>query len=96
MHCETCALEQRVRQLEEEAKKNSEHHGEFYKRIREIEQFQTRIDANYLNIMKEIERMSTILEELRNKPAKNWNTVVSALITGIVGIVVGFIMNGGM
>jgi hypothetical protein len=46
--------------------------------------------------MEKIEKMSATLEELKNAPAKNWNTVVSAIISGIVGIIVGIIAKGGI
>lgn len=96
MNCENCALEQRVTALEKDAEKNSAQHGEFYKRLGELENFQARTDEKYSNIMREIEKMSETLEELKNAPAKNWSLVVSAAISGIVGTVIGLLINGGL
>ncbi len=89
-------MEQRIAALEKDMEKNSQQHGEFYKRFGQLESFQARTDEKYNNIMREIEKMSETLEELKSAPAKNWNTVVSSAISGIVGAVVGFLMRGGL
>jgi hypothetical protein len=94
--CEECGMEQRIIALEKDAERNSTQHGEFYKRICALENSQTRTDVQYNTIMEKIEKMSATLEELKNAPAKNWNTVVSAIISGIVGIIVGIIAKGGI
>lgn len=96
MTCENCALEQRVSALEKDMEKNSKQHGEFYKRFGQLESFQARTDEKYSNIMREIEKMQETLEELKGAPARNWNAVVSAAISGIVGAVIGFLMHGGL
>lgn len=95
MTCENCVMEQRVAALEKDMEKNSQQHGEFYKRFGQLESFQARTDEKYNNIMREIEKMSETLEELKSAPAKNWNTVVSSAVSGIVGAVIGFLMRGG-
>lgn len=96
MACENCMMEQRIAALEKDMEKNSVQHGEFYKRFGNLESFQARTDEKYTNIMREIEKMSETLEELKSAPARNWNAVVSAAISGIVGAVIGFLMRGGI
>lgn len=107
MTCENCAMEQRVANLEKSIEsyaaeqkkyeeKNSTQHGEFYKRFGNLENFEARTDEKYNNIMREIEKMSETLEELKSAPARNWNAVVSAGISGIVGAVIGFMLHGGL
>lgn len=96
MTCENCAMQQRIEALEKDMEKNSIQHGEFYKRFGQLENFEARTDEKYNNIMREIEKMSETLEELKSAPAKNWNAVVSAAISGIVGAVIGFVMRGGI
>jgi hypothetical protein len=85
-----------VTALEKDAERNSKQHGEFYKRLCGLENSQTRTDVQYTEIMKKIEKMSEMLEELKNAPAKNWSTVISAIISGVVGIIVGIIFKGGI
>jgi chromosome segregation ATPase len=89
-------MEQRIIALEKTIEKNSSQHGEFYKRICTLENSQTRTDVQYNEIMKKIDEMRTTLDELKNAPAKNWNTAISAIISGIVGTVIGFLLKGGL
>jgi chromosome segregation ATPase len=96
MTCEKCNLEQRVAALEKDIERNSEQHKEFYARFGSLENFQARTDEKYSNIMREIEKMSETLESLKSAPAKNWNAVVSAAISSIVGVVIGFLLSGGL
>lgn len=94
MDCENCLLSQRVAELEKDMEKNSQQHREFYKRFGLLENFEARTDEKYNNIMREIEKMQETLEELKSTPVKNWNAVVSALISGIVCAVIGYLMGG--
>lgn len=71
-------------------------HKDFEGRLRGVELTLARNDEKYENIMKEIDKMSKILEELKNRPARNWGTLVSALISGLVGAIIGVMMRGGM
>lgn len=83
------ALARMVKDLEEA-------HKDFEGTLRAVELNLARNDEKYENIMKEIDKMSKILEELKNRPARNWGTLVSALISGLVGAIIGVMMRGGM
>ena len=65
-------------------------------RLNRFENTLTRTDERYNNIMREIEKMSETLEELKNKPAKNWGIVVSSAISAVVGGIIAIMINGGM
>lgn len=95
MTCEHCALEQRVAELEKDMDRNREQHGEFYKRFGQLENFEARTDEKYTNIMRKIEEMSKVLEELKAAPGKNWNNVVKSAISAVIGAVIGYLLNGG-
>lgn len=64
-------------------------------RLNNVENMQTRTDERYNNIMREIEKMSVTLEDLKNKPAKNWGVAVSAAISAIVSALIGLLIKGG-
>lgn len=96
MNCDNCELRLRIESMERDLERNSHQHEEFYNRFGKIENFQARIDEKYSNIMKEIDKICKTLEELKSAPAKNWNAVVTAGISGVVGAVVGFMMHGGI
>ena len=39
-----------------------------------------------------VDELSNKVEEIQSKPGKRWDAVVAALIAGIVGAVVGFVI----
>ena len=43
---------------------------------------------------KELEKQGTCLRELEFKPVKRWELVVTSIITGIIGALLGMIMKG--
>ena len=69
---------------------------EFRKRLDRVENTLAITGERYTNIMREIEKMSEILEEMRNRPAKNWGTLVSSGISAIAGAVVAMLIKGGI
>jgi len=95
MTCEHCMLEQRVAELEKDMERNSIQHGEFYKRFGQLENFEARTDEKYNNIMRKIEEMSKVLEELKAAPGRNWNSAVTSAKAAIIGAAVGYLLNGG-
>lgn len=47
--------------------------------------------ANVESIAKEINEQGIRLKEIEGKPAKRWETVVSCIITGLIGAVITYI-----
>lgn len=82
-------VERRIATLEKQ-------HEDYEKRLNRIENILTRTDERYNNIMREIEKMSEVLEELKNKPAKNWGILVSSAISAIVGAIIASFIHGGL
>lgn len=50
--------------------------------------------VNVENIAKEINKQSQRLDEIEGIPKKRWETIVAALIAGIVGFVLNAIISG--
>lgn len=53
-----------------------------------------RLATNMETMAKELTRQGTKLNELEMKPSKRWDLVVTSLITGVVGAIVGMTMKG--
>jgi uncharacterized protein HemX len=53
-----------------------------------------RLATNMETMAKELTRQGTKLNELEMKPSKRWDLVVTSLITGVVGAIVGMAMKG--
>ncbi len=65
-----------------------------YQIVNQLSIHMERLATNMEAMAKELARQGTKLNELEMKPAKRWDLVVTSLITGIVGVVVGMILNG--
>lgn len=89
-HCETnCSLSVRVDRLEKdfesEKEARSKSHAEFYDRIRKLESAQAVNETKLDTIVEKLDSISVDLTTIKEKPSKRWDTVIAAIITGIVG-----------
>ena len=55
-----------------------------------------RLATNMEAMAKELARQGTKLNEMEMKPAKRWDLVITSIITGIVGAVIGMMLKGWM
>ena len=88
-------IEFRVQALEEDSRRNQETHKEFYARFEDMGREYTRIDTQYANILTTMGRMEAAIADLTGRPSKRWDSVVAAVITGVVGFVVAWALRGG-
>ena len=88
-------FEFRLVALEEDSRRNQQTHKEFFARFESQGKDYTRVDAQYSSIMSTLSKLERTVEELKDKPAKRWDTVIVAIITAVVGVVVGLVMHGG-
>ena len=87
--------EEFVKRMEEEDKRQN-------RRLEIIEDKQTQISelvasvkvlaANVESIAKEINEQGLRLKEIEGRPAKRWETVVSCIITGLIGAAITFFL----
>lgn len=54
------------------------------------------VQANQENIEKDVGEIKDDVKALLEKPAKRWEGAVEKLITVLIGIAVGFFINGGV
>lgn len=55
-----------------------------------------RLATNMEAMAKELARQGTKLNEMEMKPAKRWDLVITSIITGIVGAIIGMMLKGWM
>ena len=51
-----------------------------------------KLTASMKTTEENVDKLQTDVALIHDRPAKNWNTLVAALITGLVGAAIGFIL----
>lgn len=75
---ETLAV--RVTALEHTSERNSEDHGKIYARVEAVEQGQAVVNNNMNNIITVCNEIKQDVKELKEKPAKRWDSLVLAVL----------------
>jgi len=89
--CENCTKEQelavmsqKLLVLERDSERNEATHKEIISRIEEISEAKIRTEVQYTNILTKLEKVEAVVDELKGKPAKRWETVVSSALQWLV------------
>lgn len=97
--CENkCVNEHRFKQIEDDLKqlreKNSADHKEFYNRLEADGKamVESREDRKHIN--EKLDKIDVNVEALMQKPVKRYDTVVTSIITTVVGALIGFLLSG--
>lgn len=88
---ENCPYKEVIEDLKKDSERNSAQHREFYDKFMDT---QTKIaisEERYTNLLNLMMEVKTTVNELKDKPAKRWDNVVMYIITGVVGIAMGFL-----
>ena len=99
MGCENnCVNEHRIKNLEEDLRefkeRNSKDHKEFYNRLEDVEKDMVSSKSDREHINAKLDEISTNVKSLAEKPAKRYETIVTSVLTAIIGALVGFILSG--
>lgn len=100
MECENrkCVNEHRFEQIENDLRelreKNSTDHKEFYNRIESTEKSMVESVSDRKHINEKLDKIDVNVEALMQKPAKRYDTVVTCIITSLIGAIVGFLLSG--
>ena len=92
MACDDCKLEERVKALELDCKRNQDTHREFYSKFEGLAVQTALTDERYAAIMATLAKLETAIEELKNKPAKRWETVVNSALQWAVVALLGAVV----
>ena len=99
MGCEhECVNEHRLKELEsavhEIKEKHSKRDGVFFERINALEQLSALYNHDLVHIKDTGDEMNDNLKSLMEKPGKLQDKIIAYVITGIIGIVLGFALKG--
>lgn len=99
MGCENgCMNEHRIKNLEDDLRdfkeRNSKDHKEFYNRLEGVEKDMVSSKSDREHINTKLDEISADIKSLTEKPAKRYETIVTSILTAIVGALAGFIISG--
>lgn len=99
LDCENkCVNEHRFKQIEEDLRelrdKNSRDHGKFYTRIENVEKDMIESQGDRKHIREQLDKINDNVESLVQKPARRYETVVTSILTAVIGALVGFVLSG--
>lgn len=77
-------LATRITVLEQESKENHESHGKIYARLEAVENGHAVLDSSLKSLKSLCEEIRADVKELKEKPAKRWDMIVSETIKWLV------------
>ena len=80
------------RSLEAEKEARSRAHEKIYERLNDLEMGMATVRTQYTEIDRRLTAISADLAIIKDRPTKRWDSAVTAVITGIISIVVGFLL----
>ena len=86
---------ERLVQVEDRAKSNTkrlDEHDEQIKKLNNVYLALTKVDDKVTNVEKDVLEIKDDLKDIKEKPAKNWDKVITTVIGTIVGAIVGGII----
>lgn len=86
-----------TKRIDDENRRQNErldHLERSYAIVNQLSIHMERLASNMESMAKELARQGEKLNDLEMKPAKRWDLVVTTLIAGIIGALVGFVSNG--
>lgn len=80
MSCENCKNEDRIGALERDRERNGDRHKEFNDRLAELERRSAARDVKYDNIMSMLDELRIDMRELKEKPARRWESLINMVM----------------
>lgn len=84
MVCDDCKLAERVKALEQDSGCNQTTHREFYSKFEGLAVQTALTDERYAAIMASLVKLEVVIEELKGKPGKRWETVINTALQWVV------------
>lgn len=99
MECENkCKNEHRITALQKELdslkQKNSLDHEKFFDRIEENREKMVESQSDRQNIREKLDEIGVDVKTIMQTPAKRYDTIITSVLTGVIGALIGFIMSG--
>lgn len=94
-NCESvCMNEYRIKELEKDIQRNQQTHKEFFDRFERMNERVVGYEKDMSYLKSTVADISRDVKEIKEKPAKRWDSAVMYLITSVIGAVVGFLLSG--
>lgn len=87
-----CSHEIELEALKRDMEKNSQQHREFYDKFNDLTTKQAIADERYNNILAVQNDIKSTVTELKEKPAKRWDSISLTVITTIISLIIGGII----
>lgn len=88
-------VERLEEQLDEYQAQSSNSHREIYSRLNTLETSSAVTQTRYDAIIEKLDGITKKVDELEQKPAKRWETVIASAISAVVAGVVAYLLAGG-
>lgn len=89
--------EHRFTELEESCKSAHKRIDELHESLNDLKELISIVSTlatNQGNMKEKLDKVSENVESIMMQPAKRWDALITAVVTGIVGIMLGFIFGG--
>lgn len=99
MGCENnCVNEHRIKTLEDDFRElkanNSKDHKEFFTRIEDTEKDMVESRGDRKHMREKLDKIDINVETIMNKPAKRYESIITQILSAVIGVLVGFILSG--
>lgn len=91
--CEKCVHESEIQELKKDMERNSTTHREFYNNFKDMEIKQGVTDNTISNIFSVMTEIKDDVKEIKEKPAKKWDSVSLYVITTFIGGFIGYFLS---
>ena len=92
--CVKCINEHRIMELENDIKRNQETHKEFFSRFEKVNERVVGYEKSMSYLTSTVSDISKDVKEIKEKPTKRWESLVMCVLTGIVSLIIGFMLKG--
>ena len=83
---------EKLQEIDDRSKSNTkrlDEHDEQLKELSNVYIALTKVDGKVTNVEKDVIEMKSDLKDIKDKPSKNWDKVVTTIIGTVVGALVG-------
>ena len=89
-----CINEHRLLEIEKDIQRNTEAHRDFYDRFEKMNGRMVGYEKDMTYLTATITDISNNVKEIKEKPAKRWDTVVACALTALVSAIITFLLSG--
>ena len=97
--CNPCGMKTRIENLEKDSERNQATHKEFFGKFEAVNERLARNDEKYLQIIRDtseikndLRETKTAIQQLNEKPAKRWDSIVDKAIWAVCAAVIAFLL----